>query len=88
VSSQRSETSQTEHPESKTKFKSETPLKLDQMIPLLLSTILVNIPKIVGETQSTDLRSRITTLTPLQSTFGTPHLEVMYISDLTPISIE
>jgi hypothetical protein len=27
-------------------------------------------------------------LTPLQSTFGTPHLEVIYASDLTPISRE
>jgi hypothetical protein len=88
VSSQRSETSQTEHPESETEFKSETPLKSDQMIPPLSSTIPADIPKTTEGTQFTELGSPITTLTPLQSTFGTPHLEVMYISDLTPISIE
>jgi hypothetical protein len=34
------------------------------------------------------LGSPIASLTPLQSTFGTPHLEVIYVSDLTPISRE
>ena len=27
-------------------------------------------------------------MTPLQSSFGTPNIEVIYVSDLTPISIE
>ena len=58
------------------------------MIPPLSSTIHADIPKTTGETQSTELGNPIASLTPLQSTFGTPHLEVMYISDLTPISIE
>jgi hypothetical protein len=34
------------------------------------------------------LGSPIASLTPLQSTFGTPHLEFIYVSDLTPISRE
>jgi hypothetical protein len=34
------------------------------------------------------LGSPISSLTPLQSNFGTPHLEVIYVSDLTPISRE
>jgi hypothetical protein len=88
VPSQRSETSQTEHPGSETDSKSETPLKPNQMIPPSSSTIPVDTPKTTEGTQLTELGSPITTLTPLQSTFGTPHLEVMYISELTPISIE
>jgi len=34
------------------------------------------------------LGSPTTSLTPLQSTFRTPNLEVIYVSDLTPISRE
>jgi len=52
------------------------------------SIIPANIPKKTGETQSTELDSPIASLNPLQSTFGTPHLEVVYASDLTPISRE
>jgi hypothetical protein len=58
------------------------------MIPPLSSTIPIDIPKTAGETQSSELGNPITSLTPLQSTFGTPHLEVIYVSDLTPISRE
>jgi hypothetical protein len=68
--------------------KSEMPLKLSQTIPTLSSTIHVDTPKSVGETQSTKLGIPIASLNPLQSTFGTPHLEVIYVSDLTPISRE
>jgi hypothetical protein len=87
-SSKRLETSRTENPGSETNSKSETPLKSDQTFPPSLSTIPVNIPKTTEGTQLTKLGSPIAALTPLQSTFGTPHIEVMYISDLTPISIE
>jgi hypothetical protein len=66
----------------------ETPPKSSQMTPPLSSTIPADIPKTTGETQSTELGSPIASLTPLQSTFGTPHLEVIYASDLTPISRE
>jgi hypothetical protein len=71
-----------------TKVSLETPSKLSQMIPLLSSTILADIPKTAGETQSSELGSPITSLTPLESTFGTPNLEVIYVIDLTPISRE
>ena len=38
--------------------------------------------------QFTELGSPIIALTPLQSSFGTPNIKVIYVSDLTPISIE
>ena len=58
------------------------------MIFPLSSTTPTNIPKIAEGTQFIELGSPITALTPLQSSFGTPNLEVIYVSDLTPISIE
>jgi hypothetical protein len=58
------------------------------MIPLSSSAIPVDIPKTIGEIQSTVLGNPITTLNHLQSTFGTPHLGSLYIRDLTAISIE
>jgi hypothetical protein len=48
--------------------------------------ILDDIPENVGGTVSKELGSPITTLTPLQSTFGTPHEGVLYVSDLEPIT--
>jgi hypothetical protein len=65
-----------------------TPSKSSQIIPPLSSTIPTNIPKTTRETQSSELGIPIISLTPLLSTFGTPHLEVIYVSDLTPISRE
>jgi hypothetical protein len=40
----------------------------------------------MGETRSTELGSPITSLTPLQSTFGLPQMGDIYVGDLTPIS--
>jgi hypothetical protein len=48
--------------------------------------ILDDIPEKIGGTVSKELGSPITSLTPLQSTFGTPHEGVIYVSDLEPIS--
>ena len=48
--------------------------------------ILDDIPENVGGTVSQELGSPITTLTPLQSTFGTPQEGVLYVSDLEPIT--
>jgi hypothetical protein len=48
--------------------------------------ILDDIPEKIGGTASKELGSPITALTPLQSTFGTPHEGVLYVSDLEPIS--
>jgi hypothetical protein len=42
--------------------------------------------KKVGGTTSTELGSPITSLTPLQSTYGNPHEGTLYVSDLEPIS--
>jgi hypothetical protein len=47
--------------------------------------ILDDIPEKIGGTASKELGSPITALTPLQSTFGTPHEGVLYVSDLEPI---
>ena len=48
--------------------------------------VLDDIPENVGGTTSKELGSPITALTPLQSTFGTPHEGVIYVSDLEPIT--
>jgi hypothetical protein len=48
--------------------------------------ILDDIPENIGGTSSKELGIPITALTPLQSTFGTPHEGVLYVSDLEPIS--
>ena len=45
-----------------------------------------DIPKKVGGTASTKLGRHITSLTPLQFTYGNPQMEVLYVSDLEPIS--
>jgi hypothetical protein len=58
------------------------------MIFPLSSTTPVDTSKTTEGTQFTELGSPITTLTPLQSSFGTPSLEFIYVSNLTPISIE
>jgi hypothetical protein len=50
------------------------------------SEIPENITKKVGGTASTELGSPITSLTPLQSTYGNPQEGVQYVSDLEPIS--
>jgi hypothetical protein len=42
--------------------------------------------KKVGGTTSTKLGSPITSLTPLQSTYGNPHEGDLYVSDLEPLS--
>ena len=46
----------------------------------------VIIPESMGGTGSTELGSPITSLTPLQSTFGLPQMGDIYVGDLTPIS--
>jgi hypothetical protein len=50
------------------------------------SEIPENFSKNVGGTTSTKLGSPITSLTPLQSTYGNPHEGALYVSDLEPIS--
>ena len=45
-----------------------------------------DVPKKTGGTTSTELGSPITSLTPLQSTYGNPHEGALYVSDLEPIS--
>jgi hypothetical protein len=72
---QNTEGSQTKEPETeKGKGIETSPIVLD------------DIPENVGGTTSKELGSPITALTPLQSTFGTPHEGVLYVSDLEPIS--
>jgi hypothetical protein len=43
--------------------------------------VLDDIPENVGGTASKELGSPITALTPLQSTFRTPHEGFLYVSD-------
>jgi hypothetical protein len=50
------------------------------------SEIPENFPKKVGGTTSIELGSPITSLNPLQSTYGNPHKGDLYVSDLEPIS--
>jgi hypothetical protein len=45
-----------------------------------------DVPEKTGGTTSTELGSPITSFTPLQSTYGTPHEGALYVSDLDPIS--
>ena len=45
-----------------------------------------DVPEKAGGTTSTELGSPITSLTPLQSTYGNPHKGSLYVSDLEPIS--
>jgi hypothetical protein len=72
---QNTEGSQTKEPETeKGKGIETSPIVLD------------DIPENVGGTTSKEIGSPITALTPLQSTFGTPHAGVLYVSDLEPIS--
>jgi hypothetical protein len=54
--------------------------------PETIPEIMKNVPEKIGGTTSTELGSPITSLTPLQSTFETPHEGVLYVSDLEPIS--
>jgi hypothetical protein len=48
--------------------------------------IIKDVPEKIGGTTSIELGSPITSLTPLQSTYGTPHEGDLYVSDLEPIS--
>ena len=88
MSSQKPEASQSKNPGSETRSKSETPSKLSQIIPPSSSTIPVDVPKTTRETQSSEFGIPIPSLTPIQSTFGIPDMQVIYASDLTPISRE
>ena len=54
--------------------------------PETIPEIMKNVPEKIGGTASKELGSPITSLTPLQSTFGTPHEGVLYVSDIEPIS--
>jgi hypothetical protein len=88
ASSQKAEASQSKNLGYETSSKSKTPPNLSQMIPPSSLTIHFDIPKTTRETQYLELGIPIASLTPIQSTFGTPHLQVIYASDLTPISRE
>jgi hypothetical protein len=54
--------------------------------PETIPEIMKNVPEKIGGSASTELGSPITSLTPLQSTFRTPHEGVLYVSDLELIS--
>jgi hypothetical protein len=45
-----------------------------------------DVPEKIGGTTSTELGGPITSLNPLQSTYGNPHEGALYVSDLEPIS--
>jgi hypothetical protein len=87
-SSQNKEVPQTENPGVEAEKASETPPESSQSTPPSPSTIHIDTPKTTGETKSTELGNPITSLTPLQSTFGFPQVGVIYASDLDPISRE
>jgi hypothetical protein len=54
--------------------------------PEKITEIMKNVPEKIGGTDSTDLGSPITSLTPLQLNFEIPHEGVLYVSDLNLIS--
>jgi hypothetical protein len=68
--------------------RSETPPVSSKSMSPSSSTIPDDTSKTTGEVRSTELGSPITSLTPLQSTFGFPQLRALYVSDLEPISRE
>ena len=75
IPSQDIEGSQTKESETEKRKKMETTPKIPK-----------DVPEKTGGTTSTELGSPITSLTPLQSTYGTPHEGALYVSDLDPIS--
>ena len=64
----------------------ETPPEIGISTPPSSPTVDVIIPEAMGGTGSTDIGSPITSLTPLQSTFGLSQMVDIYVGDLTPIS--
>jgi hypothetical protein len=75
IPSQDTEGSQTKESETRKGKELETPPEIPK-----------DVPEKTGGTTSTELGSPITSLTPLQSTYGTPHEGSLYVSDLEPIS--
>jgi hypothetical protein len=65
-----------------------TPPKPSKSTPPLSLVVDIVMPGEMGETNSTEIGSPITSLTPLQSTFGLPQMGDIYVGDLTPISID
>jgi hypothetical protein len=61
------------------------PPKSSKLIPPSSLIVHTDTPKTTGETKSIELGSPITSLNPLQSTFGIPQLQAIYARDLYPI---
>jgi hypothetical protein len=74
--------------ETKAERRSEIPPKSSKLTPPSSLVVDVNMPKAIEGKGSTDLGSPIDFLTPLQSAFGFPQTEALFVDDLTSISIE
>jgi hypothetical protein len=85
-SSQNEEALQTKNPETEAERRSRTPPKSSKSTTPSSPTIDIIIPEAMGEKRYTELGSPITSLNPLQSTFGLPQMGDIYVGDLTPIS--
>jgi hypothetical protein len=66
--------------------RSMTPRESSKSTPPSSPAVDIIIPEVMGETRYIEIGSPITSLTPLQSTFGLPQMGDIYVGDLTPIS--
>jgi hypothetical protein len=87
-SSQNKEVPQTEKPGEERERRSGTPPESSKSTPPSSSIVHVDTSKTTREIKSTELGNPISSLTPLQSTFGLPQIGVIYASDLDPVSRE
>jgi hypothetical protein len=77
-------------PSKKTKVEKRLgrPPKSGKPTPTSSIKVDVNMPKAAGGKGSMELGSPITSLTPLQSTFGLPEMRALFVDDLTSIPID
>jgi hypothetical protein len=86
VLTQKGDTTLTNPPDDRTKVQAEALIKKGEEKPL--STPDKSATHTVGQQPSTEIGSPIQSVTPLQYSRGNPSAEVVFIEDLTPISVE
>jgi hypothetical protein len=59
-----------------------------QVVPHSTPATPAGTPNTTGQEHSTPVMSPITSLTPLQTSFGNPNSELIHVGDLTPILLE
>jgi hypothetical protein len=63
-------------------------MNLGQVVPHSTAATPVGTPNTTRQEPSTEICSPITSLTPLQTSFGNPSYELTFVGDLTPILLE